>query len=139
MFLNVLFLQVDGVTTDIERTAPAPESQSIMDIILSSGPMGIAITLGILVMSVMALYIFITRYMTMQRAGRIDDNFMNNIRSNVSSGNIQAARALCQTNDTPVARMVEKGLQRIGKPLNDIDTAIENVGKLTQTWGSKPW
>jgi biopolymer transport protein ExbB len=55
---------------------------------------------------------------------------MNNIRVNVQSGNIAAARALCQNNDSPVARMVEKGLQRIGKPLRDIDAAIENVGNL---------
>src|SRR5690606_39092949 len=74
--------------------------------------------------------IFIERMLTIKKAGQIDDSFMNNIRANVAAGNIAGAKALCQTTDSPVARMVEKGLQRIGKPLRDIDTAIENVGNL---------
>ncbi len=114
-------------TADLEREM---ESQSFFDVILESGPLGMIIVLVLLVLSVIALYIFIERYLTIQRAGRIDQSFMNNIRANVQSGNIQGAKALCQTTDSPVARMVEKGLQRIGKPLRDIDAAIENVGNL---------
>ena len=106
------------------------QSQSIMDIILNSGPMGIGIVFILLILMVVAAYIFIERYLTIKQAGRIDESFMNNIRANVQSGNIPGARALCQNTDSPVARMVEKGLQRIGKPLKDIDAAIENVGNL---------
>jgi biopolymer transport protein ExbB len=106
------------------------KTQSFFDIILQSGPIGIIIVLVLLVLSIIALYIFIERYLTIKRAGRIDQSFMNNIRANVQSGNIPGAKALCQTTDSPVARMVEKGLQRIGKPLRDIDAAIENVGNL---------
>jgi len=113
--------------TDIERTVGA---QSLIDIILESGTLGIIIVLLELVLSFIAIYIFIERYLTITRASKIDVNFMNNIRMNVQSGNIQGAKALCQTTDSPVARMVEKGLQRIGKPLRDIDAAIENVGNL---------
>lgn len=113
--------------TDIERTVG---TQSLIDIILESGTLGIIIVLLELVLSFIAIYIFIERYLTITRASQIDDNFMNNIRMNVQSGNIQGAKALCQTTDSPVARMVEKGLQRIGKPLRDIDAAIENVGNL---------
>lgn len=105
-------------------------SQSFMSIITQGGIMGILIVLVLLVLSVMALYIFVERYLNIKRAGRIDQHFMNNIRANVQSGNIQGAKALCQTTDSPTARMVEKGLQRIGKPLRDIDAAIENVGNL---------
>lgn len=105
-------------------------SQSFFDIIINSGPIAWLILIGLLVLSVMALYIFVDRYYTIQRAGRIDESFMNNIRANVAAGNIAAARALCQNTDSPVARMLEKGLQRIGKPLRDIDAAIENVGNL---------
>jgi len=68
--------------------------------------------------------------MVIRKASQIDQGFMNNIRANVQSGNIQGAKALCQTTDSPIARMVEKGIQRIGKPLRDIDAAIENVGNL---------
>ena len=105
-------------------------TQSLLDIIVKGGPLGIAIVLVLLVLSIIALYIFLERYASIKRAGRVDQSFMNNIRANVQAGNIQGARALCQTTDSPVARMVEKGLQRIGKPLRDIDAAIENVGNL---------
>ena len=105
-------------------------SQSLLNIVVEGGPMGIAIVSILLFLSVIAIYIFVERFLTIKKAGRIDENFMNNIRANVGAGNIRAAQALCQTTDTPVARMVEKGLMRIGKPLRDIDTAIENVGNL---------
>ena len=121
MFQNILFLFQTEPKSDVE-------SQSLMDIIVSGGPLGIAIVLVLILLSIIALYIFVERYLNIKRAGRIDQNFMNNIRANVGAGNIQAARALCQNTDSPVARMVEKGLMRIGKPLRDIDAAIENVG-----------
>jgi len=123
MFQNLLFLQA----TDIERTT---ETQSILDLLFSGGAAGAINVLVLIVMSIVALYIFLERYMTIKKAGHVDENFMNNIRANVNAGNIQAARTLCQNADTPVARMVEKGLARIGKPLRDIDAAIENVGNL---------
>ncbi len=105
-------------------------SQSLISIIIDGGPLGWAIFAILAILSVMALYIFIERYLTIKRAGRIDESFMNNIRASVVSGNIAGAKALCQTTDSPVARMVEKGILRIGKPLRDIDAAIENVGNL---------
>ncbi|MFK8005026.1 MAG: MotA/TolQ/ExbB proton channel family protein [Saprospiraceae bacterium] len=105
-------------------------SQSFFDIIIQSGPLGIGIFAIMLVLSFIGLYIFIERYLSIKKAAQVDEGFMNNIRANVSSGSIAAAKALCQNTDSPVARMVEKGLQRIGKPLRDIDTAIENVGNL---------
>jgi biopolymer transport protein ExbB len=109
---------------------PKEVSQSLWDIILMSGTMGIIIILLQLILSFIAVYIFVERYMAINRASRFDENFMNNIRVNVQSGNIQSARALCQSVDSPISRMVEKGLQRIGKPLRDIDAAVENVGNL---------
>jgi biopolymer transport protein ExbB len=122
--MDLLFLFQE---TDMEEGLA---SQSFFDVIVSSGPLGWFIILALLVLSVIALYIFIERYRTIKQAARIDESFMNNIRANVGAGNIAAARGLCQSTDSPVARMVEKGLQRIGKPLRDIDAAIENVGNL---------
>ncbi len=116
-------------TADLERENEMA-TQSSFDVIMQSGPLAITIYLVLLILSVIAIYIFATRYMVIRKAGQIDQGFMNNIRANVQSGNIQGAQALCQTTDSPVARMVEKGLQRIGKPLRDIDAAIENVGNL---------
>jgi len=108
----------------------ADGAQSLLGIITEGGPLGIIIVGILLVLSFIALYIFFERYATINRAGKIDETFMNNIRMNVAAGNIAAARALCQTTDSPVARMVEKGLKRIGKPLRDINASIENVGNL---------
>jgi len=105
-------------------------SQSLWNIISSGGILSIIIVLAILIMSFIAAYIFFERFATIKRATKVDENFMNNIRMNVQTGNIQAAIALCKTQDSPIARMVEKGLMRIGKPLRDIDAAIENIGNL---------
>lgn len=104
--------------------------QNLIDLITQGGPIGIAIVGILLVLSIIALAIFGERWLTIKRAGKIDENFINNIRAAVAAGNVEGAKALCRTTDSPVARMVEKGLQRIGKPLRDIDAAIENVGNL---------
>ena len=104
--------------------------QRLFDIIMEGGPMAIVIFAILLILSFVAFFIFVERYLTIKKAGKIDQGFMNNIRANVAGGNIGAARALCQNTDSPVARMVEKGVLRIGKPLRDIDAAIENVGNL---------
>jgi len=126
MFMDLMLL---FQTADLP-VEPAVKSQSLWHIITSGGPIGVIIVAIQFLLSIIAVYIFIERYLTIQRAGRIDQGFMNNIRANVQSGNIMGAKALCQSTDSPVARMIEKGLQRIGKPLRDIDAAIENVGNL---------
>lgn len=114
----------------LEAAEGSTGSQSFFDIIFKGGPLGIAIVLILFVLLFIGVVIFVERYLTIKKAARIDENFMSNIRANVSAGNVQGAKALCQTTNSPVARMVEKGLQRIGKPLRDIDAAIENVGNL---------
>ncbi len=105
-------------------------TQSFLDLIFQGGFLSILIVGILAFLSFIAVYIFLERYWTIKKAGKIDQGFMNNIRANVQAGNIHGAKALCQTTDSPVARMIEKGLMRIGKPLRDIDTAIENVGNL---------
>jgi biopolymer transport protein ExbB len=129
MFFNPLFL---FQSTDINRAGEegGQGTQSMFDIILAGGILGLLIVLVLIILSFIALYIFIERYGTIQRAARVDESFIDKIRAYVASGNIQSARILCEKTDTPVARMVEKGLMRIGKPLRDIDAAIENVGNL---------
>ena len=104
--------------------------QGLIDLIMQGGPLGAIIVGILLVLSVIALYIFIERYLSIQRAGKVDQNFVNNIRTSVQAGSVEGAKALCRSTDSPTARMVEKGLMRIGKPLNDIEAAIENVGNL---------
>ena len=125
------FLFQDPVATDSTATdAPQEVSFSLLDVIISGGPIGIAIAIILLILSVFAIYILIERYLTIKRAGEVDESFMAQIRSYVQSGDIESALNICNNTDTPVARLVAKGLQRIGKPLEDINTAVENVGNL---------
>src|SRR3954469_10872453 len=102
------------------------KSISLWDMAEKGGP--ILIPIGIL--SVIALYIFFERLLTIRRSSKIDMNFMHQIRDYVHNGNIEAAKMLCRNTKTPVARMIEKGIMRLGKPVQDIEGAIENVGKL---------
>ena len=78
----------------------------------------------------MALYIFIERWLTIKAVVKEDERVMQNLRSNITSGNVAAIQGICASSDTPLARMVEKGLQRLGRPMPEIESAIENVGRV---------
>lgn len=84
----------------------------------------------IVILSVVAVYIFFERFFAINRASEIDTNFMNRIRDYILDGKVDNALTLCQSYSNPVSRMIEKGVQRIGRPLQDISATIENVGKL---------
>ena len=109
-----------------DTTQPALQTITLWEMAEKGGP--ILIPIGIL--SIMAFYIFFERYFTIKRFSKIDMNFMHQIRDHVHSGNIEAAKALCRNTVSPVSRMVEKGISRLGKPVKEIESAIENVGKL---------
>ncbi len=99
---------------------------TLLDLAIKGGWVMIPIVL----LSFVAAYIFIERYYVIRKATKEDTNFMNRIKDYIHDGKVEAALALCKSTDTPSARMVEKGLSRLGRPLQDISTAIENVGKL---------
>jgi biopolymer transport protein ExbB len=105
---------------------PEGISLKFFDLAIKGGPVMIPIVL----LSFIAVYIFIERFVIIRRAGKFDMNMMEKIKNHITSGKIDAARALCQSVNNPAARMVEKGISRIGRPLADINTAIENVGNL---------
>jgi len=84
----------------------------------------------IILLSLIAIYIFVERFYVITRAGHEDMNFMNRIKDYIYDSKIDAAVALCKSSNSPASRMVEKGISRIGRPLNDVNTAIENIGKL---------
>ncbi|MFO7844797.1 MAG: MotA/TolQ/ExbB proton channel family protein [Bacteroidales bacterium] len=88
------------------------------------------IMLPIIILSIVAVYIFVERYLAIKKASQTDVNFMNKIKDYIHDDKLDSALTLCQSTNSPVSRMIEKGLQRIGRPLNDINTAIENVGNL---------
>lgn len=125
MELGFILLQIQE-GTDLLAGNEGEITLPIMDLVMKGG--WIMAIIGLL--SVIAFYIFFERYFVIGRAARQDKNFMNNIRSYIHEGKLEAAKALCITNNSPIGRMIGKGLSRIGKPLNDINAAIENVGKL---------
>ncbi len=88
------------------------------------------IMIPIAVLSLIAVYIFFERFFAIKRAAKVDENFMNRIKDYIHDDKLDSALALCHSMNNPVARMIEKGISRIGRPLNDISAAIENVGKL---------
>ena len=106
--------------------APQEISMPLWDLTLKGG----WIMIPIAVLSIIAVYIFVERYFAIRKASKTDENFMNRIKDYIHDGKIESALALCRSTDSPIARMIEKGIQRIGRPLSDISTAIENVGRL---------
>lgn len=134
MINKLLMIQGDATAQTVLDTlaetnsAAATERITMWDMALNGG--WIMLVLALLL--VLALYIFIERYITLNGAlkGEADNVFMNNIRQYVHEGNVEAARNLSKQTQTPLGRMIEKGFSRLGRPLPDIQAAIENEGKL---------
>jgi len=109
---------------------PTVKSFSLITIIAEGGVMSVLNVLVQVILALFAVWIIIERYNTIKRAGEVDQQFMGQIRMLVQQGAIDSALTLCRSTNTAVARLVDKGLQRIGKPLGDIRSAVENVGNL---------
>ena len=112
----------------VDPAAVQPEgiSTKFIDLALKGG----WIMIPIVVLSVIAVYIFFDRYFAIKKAGRIDPGLLEKVKVYITSGKIDAAMALCRSNENPAAKMLEKGISRIGRPLTDVNAAIENVGNL---------
>ena len=123
------------VTFSQENTALQEEvlqekTLSIYQLIIDGG-LGGQIIIGLLfVLLAVALYIYFERIFAIKAASKVDKNFMNQIKDHITNGKLAAANALCESKNTPTARLIGKGISRIGKPLEDINTAIETTGKL---------
>ena len=119
----------DGVDvlTDGE---PVEKTLSIIELISSGGLAGQVIIAILFVMLVFAIYIYFERLFAIKAASQIDSNFMNQIKDHVSNGKIDSAQMLCAQVNSPVSRLINKGITRIGKHLEDINTAIENAGRV---------
>ena len=115
-------LQLDSES--VEKTL------SIIELIKSGGLEGQLIIALLTVLLVVALYIYFERLFTIKAASKVDPNFMNQIKDHVVNGKIEAAKAVCVQVNSPVSRLIDKGISRIGRPLADINSAIENAGKL---------
>ncbi len=118
-----IFLQVDSTAA---AGVSGAKVESVWTLLSKGGP--IMIPLGILF--ALVVYFFIERWLVIRKASIADDNFMNIIRDHITNGNVTAARSLAKNTNNPIARMIDKGLQRIGKPIDAIEKSMDNVGKL---------
>lgn len=110
-----------------QQGVPSPGTQmNLWDLLLSGG--WIMVPLAALL--VIALFFFFERLIAIRQAARVEGNFMSIIRDHIVTGNVPAARSLARNTNHPVARMIDKGIQRIGKPIDRIEKSMENVGKL---------
>jgi biopolymer transport protein ExbB len=103
---------------------------SIYKLVMEGGIGGQIIIALLLVLLAVTLYIYFERLFAIKAASKMDKDFMNQIKDYVANGNLEAAKSLCESVETPVASLIGTGISRIGKPLEDINTAIENAGKL---------
>jgi biopolymer transport protein ExbB len=107
-------------------STPTEQSISLWELASKGGP----ILIPIAILSIIAVYIFFERLFVIQRYSKIDTNFINQIKDHVYYGNIDAAKSLCKNTNSPVARMIGKGIVRLGKPVKEIEGAIESAGRL---------
>lgn len=121
-------LQITENVTNVASTTTTPtgETMSLFKLVAMGG--WIMVPLGILLL--LTVYFFMERYYAIRNATRIDPNFMNIIRDNIVSGNVSAARAFAKNTNNPVGRIIDKGIQRIGKPIDNIHESMDNVGQL---------
>ena len=130
--MNLFFLQVLVDSTHIKDSLArigqigTGQKESLLDIMQKGGPL--MIPLGLLL--VIAIFFFFERLMAINKAAKMDENFMNIIRDHIMTGNVTAARSLAKNTNNAVARIIDKGIQRIGKPIDAIERSMENVGKL---------
>ena len=125
-----MFGYIQDTTNLTEEALQGEKTLSIFNLIMEGG-LGGQIIIGILfVLLAVTIYIYFERFFSIKSASKIDKNFMDQIKDYISNGKIESADALCKSKDTPISRLIGKGISRIGKPLDDINTAIETAGKL---------
>lgn len=131
MFFYITFLQVaaDGgsqAAIEASRLTEQAKTISLWSLLAQGG----ALMIPLAILFAVAIFFFIERFLAIRKAGKLENNFMNIVRDHIMNGNITAARSYARNTDHPVARMVDKGIQRIGKPIEAIERSMENVGKL---------
>jgi biopolymer transport protein ExbB len=125
--LKLLLIQTDLPKNLGAMTAkPDGISMSFIDLAIKGGP----VMIPILILSIIGVYIFIDRYFAIKKAGQFDTSLLDKVKIHITGGKIDAALALCRSTDNPASRMLLKGISRIGRPLTDVNAAIDNVGNL---------
>ena len=123
-------LQADIATEAAEAVQALPQQQEMSYSLIEMATKGGWLMLVLLILSIIAIYIFGKKWWMIRQAGKVDKDFMMDIRDYIHDGKLKSAQTLCTRYDTPVSRMIEAGVERYGKPLSDIQTAVENVGNV---------
>jgi len=124
--MKFILLQVP----DIDPATVVEGGEKTMNVVEMLMKGGWYFNLPILILSLIAGYIFFERFFAIRNAGKMNSGFMNNIREYIVSGNVTAAETICKNEDSPISRMIAKGIKRIGKPLKNISMTLDSVGKL---------
>ena len=124
MTIQAIILQVANLPS--QASQPTEQSLSLLDLLMKGGYLMIPIFL----LSLISFYVLIERWLAISRAGRFDDQFFMRVREQVFNGNLESAKSICQGASHPAARVLSKGVARVGKPVRDIETAMETAGKL---------
>lgn len=124
--LSTILLQVDTISSSIVADEPATEKLSLMYLLYEGGVL--MIPLGLC--SILMVYIFVERLAVIRKAAVVEPTFMPRVREHVTEGNLEAAKRLAKSTSGPTARIIDKGLSRIGKPVDHIEKSMENTGKL---------
>jgi len=119
-----ILLQIDSTKAATELLSQ--KSENVWGVLAKGG----LLMIPLLSLLVVAIFFFIERWITIRKAAKIEDNFMSIIRDNIISGNVTAARNLAKNTNNPVAKVIDKGIQRIGKPIDAIEKSMDNVGVL---------
>jgi len=128
--IDSLQAMADAINNEAVAAAATPVQQEMSYSLISMAAKGGWLMLVLLLLSILALYIFGKKWWLINQASKIDKNFMNDIRDYIHEGKIKSAQTLCEKYDSPIARLVQKGIERIGRPLSDIQTAVENTGNV---------
>ena len=132
--MNTLLL----ISTESTTTATAATNANAANEVAQQATMGLGelilaggwLMIPLALLGALTIFVFFERFWAIRKASQLDMNFMNRIREFIYEGNVSAAIQLCKATDTPIARMIEKGIERIGRPLNDVHSSIENVANL---------
>ena len=135
MLFHLLQVGLDSAATEMAETAAmasqaAPQQVEQSYSLIQMAAKGGWLMIVLAILSVIAIYIFGKKWWMIHKAQQVDKNFMRDIRDYIHEGKVKSALSLCEKYDSPVARLVEKGIERIGRPLNDIQTAVENMGNV---------
>lgn len=129
LFLQITQTAIDTVANTVTAnpaTVTHAEPLNLLSLILKGGP----IMYPLVILSVLAVYFAVERFLVIRRASRIDQNFMSNIRDYLLTGKMEPAIMLCRNTNTPIARLLGKGIKRIGKPIKEVESAVESEGRL---------